>query len=179
MSGRRAESQTLHSQLESKFVHHWIDTVAQRYKVELESNKSRKKGVHKICREVEQECFAKTKHELKLVPNMKLAHVNGRKSIWDFNAEKQWLKEGKEEAGVWAGGFQKGVRENNGHQWFVERHEELHPYWTHLLNHSRACAINPANHEAYFDLLEKVIQGEDNEEPIADECIYGMDETEL
>ena len=206
---RHAQSQTLHAQLESQFLHEWINIAADRYNAERQSNNRCKKGVRKICQDVQGECFVKTKRTVKLAPNTVLERAKGRKSIRDFNAEKRWMEEGEEDAVVdfvidcARRGFpvshkrlkehvdlilraRLGERfpvEGVGQQWtqrFVERnHKRLSRYWTHSLDNSRARAVNPANHKAYFDLLEKVLKGEDGEDPIADECIYGMDETGL
>lgn len=165
------------------------------------------KGVRTICQEVMEECLRETKKEVTLVPYTVLQRAKGRQSMRDFNAGKRWLEPGEEEAVVTFAidtarrGFpltHKRLKDHvdtilRGHlgkdfpdggvgeQWtrrFVERHhEKLQPYWTRSLDHSRARAVNPENNHAYFDLLEEVLNGMDGEEPIAPDCIYGMDET--
>nr|VWO98225.1 Serine/threonine-protein kinase CST20 (EC [Ganoderma boninense] len=74
-------------------------------------------------------------------------------------------------------------KEGVGREWtqrFVERHStRLHPYWSRSLDHSRARAVNPTNIDSYFALLKTTIEGQDGEDPIEPDCIYGMDETGL
>ena len=61
---------------------------------------------------------------------------------------------------------------------FVEKHSDrLSSYWCHPLEHSRARAGNPHMKTAFFSLLEGTIKGEDSQEPIIDELIWGTDET--
>ena len=71
--------------------------------------------------------------------------------------------------------------EGVGKNWaarFMEKHSNrLKPYWSKPLDHSRARAVNPATKEAFFKLLESTIKGQDDEEPIPAELIYGANET--
>ena len=61
---------------------------------------------------------------------------------------------------------------------FVEKHSNrLSSYWCHPLEHSRARARNPHTKEAFFSLLERTIEGNNNQEPISNKLIWGMDET--
>jgi len=39
--------------------------------------------------------------------------------------------------------------------------------------------VNPTNHNQYFDLLEKVIEGDGGDDVIPPELRYGVDETGL
>ena len=50
-------------------------------------------------------------------------------------------------------------------------------YWTHALDHSWARAVNSYTRDAYFDILEDTVEGEDGEEPIDPELMYGSDES--
>ncbi|THU84612.1 DDE-domain-containing protein, partial [Dendrothele bispora CBS 962.96] len=52
-------------------------------------------------------------------------------------------------------------------------------YWTHALDRSRARAVNVYNHEHYFNLLEKVLEGNGGDDVILDELKYGADESGL
>lgn len=61
---------------------------------------------------------------------------------------------------------------------FVEKHSDhLSSYWCHPLEHSRAHAGNPHTKEAYFNLLEGAIIGEEDEEPVSPELMFATDET--
>ncbi|KAI0372544.1 hypothetical protein BV20DRAFT_902031, partial [Pilatotrama ljubarskyi] len=53
-----------------------------------------------ICREVETECFEKTKKIIKLSKTTVLERAKGRVSIRDFNGEKAWLTRDEEEVVV-------------------------------------------------------------------------------
>lgn len=169
----------------------------------------KKVGVRRICEEVERECFEKTKKKIKLSKTTVLARVGGREGIRSFNMSKAWLTEGEEEVIVdfaidtalrgfplSHGRLKEHVDEicraklhtefpegGVGQEWthrFVRRHsKKLHPYWAHALDNSRARAVNINNKDAYFSLLKKVLEGEEGQEPIDTECIYGMDETGL
>jgi hypothetical protein len=61
--------------------------------------------------------------------------------------------------------------------WFVSDHDELRMYWSAPLDKSRARAVNPITKKDYFDLLERVIEGKGGDDRIADELIYGADES--
>jgi hypothetical protein len=71
--------------------------------------------------------------------------------------------------------------EGMGKQWtknFVSDHSNrLGTYWSRALDKSRARAVNPTTKAEYFDLLERVIEGEGGEDRIPDELIYGADES--
>lgn len=61
---------------------------------------------------------------------------------------------------------------------FVEKHSDhLSSYWCHPLEHSRAHAGNPHTKEAYFNLLEGAIIGEEDKEPVSPELMFATDET--
>jgi hypothetical protein len=131
--------------------------------------------------------------------------VAGVKSKAKSNSEQGWLTEEEEDTIVdyairlaeigWPPSLQR-IKEHaeeicRGHHgegfeglgknWvnqFVERHQSrLKPYWSRPLDHSRACAGNENTKKAYFDLLYNTIQGEDKEEPIPPELMYGTDES--
>jgi hypothetical protein len=61
---------------------------------------------------------------------------------------------------------------------FVARHrKDLGAYWSHPLDHSRARAGNPHTKKVFYDLLEEVIKGSKDKEPILNHLIYATDET--
>ncbi len=165
------------------------------------------KSLQNICDEVQAECYEKTKKHISLATSTVSDRAHGKRSIQEFNEQKRWLQADEEEiivdfaidcalrgfplnhhrlkehvdAVCRARGVIDFPGDGVGHEWtyrFVERHSErLKPYWSRSLDTSRARAVNPHNHEEYFDLLEKTIKGSNGEEEIASECIYGMDET--
>ncbi len=205
--GRRALSKTKKKQINSELQHEWINISTERYRQDQELPKKNRKGLKTICAEAEAECYAKTRTEVRIASSTVWDRARGKQSIRDFNAGKRWLENAEEEAVVEFAvhtalrGFPLNHRrlkehvdqicrarlgdqfpdDGVGKEWtnrFVERHSEvLKPYWSHSLDNSRARAVNPNNKEAYFALLEKTIRGNDGEEPIPAELIYGMDET--
>ncbi|KAJ3870644.1 hypothetical protein F5051DRAFT_341761, partial [Lentinula edodes] len=50
---------------------------------------------------------------------------------------------------------------------------------THSMDHSQARAVNPYNHERYFNLLENVIKGKGGDDIIPAELSYGTNESGL
>jgi hypothetical protein len=71
--------------------------------------------------------------------------------------------------------------EGIGQNWtarFLEKHSaRLKLYWSRPLDNSRARAVNPITKKAFFDLFELAVEGEEGEEPIPAELMYGSDET--
>jgi len=66
----------------------------------------------------------------------------------------------------------------NWTQRFVEKHpDRLRAYQAHSLDGVRGRAVSPTTNNAWFKLLENVLGTGDNGEPIAPECIWGVDET--
>ncbi|KAK0245361.1 hypothetical protein EDD85DRAFT_757333, partial [Armillaria nabsnona] len=61
---------------------------------------------------------------------------------------------------------------------FVEKHsDEIKAFWSHPLDHSCACTVNPYTKEEFFKLLEAVIERDGENNIIPPELIYGTDET--
>ncbi|RPD80572.1 DDE-domain-containing protein, partial [Lentinus tigrinus ALCF2SS1-7] len=183
--GRHALSKTKQKAINSKFQDYWIEVAAKRYReVKVEGGC---KGVRTVCREVEEECYTRTKKRIKLAKNTiqrqdVVVEFAIETAIRGFPLNHCRLKEHVNSichAKLGERFPQTGV----GVQWtyrFVERHwERLRPYWAHALDNSRARAVNPHTKEAYFALLKKVLDGDEGEEEIQPECIYGMDETGL
>lgn len=98
--GRRALSRTKVKQNESELIGKYTAIATIRYKHERETKK-KPRGVRKICREVEAECFAETTKSIKLSKSTVFERSMGRESIGEFNANtKRWLTPAEEEAVV-------------------------------------------------------------------------------
>lgn len=170
-------------------------------------------SLSKICQMFIRKCYDDTKKTIKLTTNTLLRRVNGGKSQAEVNADRSRLLTVEEEermvdyaVAMAKRGFpcsHSRLREHaneilfarlgdefdgvgiNWVQRFVLRHDaRLSPYWSHPLDHSRARAVNPANHQHYCNILECAINGEgpefegdDDEGPVLSENIYGTDET--
>ncbi|KAK0450446.1 uncharacterized protein EV420DRAFT_1245126, partial [Desarmillaria tabescens] len=71
----------------------------------------------------------------------------------------------------------KGVGQNWAKH-FVEKHsDKIKAFWSHLLDHSHAHAMNLYTKEEFFELIEAVIEGDEGEDIIPCELIYETDET--
>lgn len=203
-----AISKSEKKQASSEFQDKWIDIAATRYS-EGQDNGGTKRGIRKVCKEVAEECFHQTKMRVNLPKTTVIEWAKRRVSIRDFNAGKGWLTLEEEDVVVdfaidtAVRGFPLNHRRLKEHvdevcqaklgdtflvgrvgkewtQWFLDRHfQRLKPYWSRALDHARARDVNPHTTEAYFKLLQDVVEGSDGEEAIAPECIYGMDETGL
>jgi hypothetical protein len=68
-----------------------------------------------------------------------------------------------------------------GHNWtdrFILKHKKcLRGSWSRPLDKARAQAGNPVAKADYFAKLKAAIKGEEGDDPIPDELIYGVDET--
>lgn len=205
--GRRANSKTKEKRLKSELQEEWLKIAVDRYLTEKDTGNGI--GARKICQEVSEECFEVTGKRVTLSKSTVMRRAKGGRSIRDFNAEKRWLSEAEEQIvadfaiDTAKRGFplshrrlrehvnevckgklgEKFPEKGIGEQWthrFLERHAtRLRPYWSHGLDHSRARAVNPVTKKVYFDLLEKVINGDEENIPIEPDCIYEMDETGL
>jgi hypothetical protein len=166
---------------------------------------TKKKGYREVCLEMEQACLRETKMKILLSSSTLQRRVQGGRGIREFNAEKAWLSEQQAEIVITCAvqeaerGFpfsHRRLREHVdeicrarygddfpgvGKRWtdrFVEKHSDrLKPYWSRPLDGARARAVNPITKEAFFTTLKSTINGEEGEEPIRPECMYGTDET--
>jgi hypothetical protein len=78
----------------------------------------------------------------------------------------------------WGDAFpEEGVGKQWTHRFVSDYHGELGAYWSHPMDSARARAVNPITKEGYFDILEEVIGGEDNDDHIDPECMYAADES--
>lgn len=196
----RAQSKTLQRLKSNRLTEKWIQRAKEHY------NTSSATPLHDACEAAEKECWAEDKVRITLSRATLHRRVNGTRSQAEVNAEKNqhlsaeevnqiieyatelasrgWglsLKHIKEHADEILRARLGPTFEGVGKNWaerFVERNcDRLKSYWTHSLDESRAQAANPHTKKAFFDLLEKTIQGEDGEDSIPDELIYGADET--
>ncbi|TBU21163.1 hypothetical protein BD309DRAFT_835379, partial [Dichomitus squalens] len=94
-----AVSKAKQAHIDSELVKKYINIAANRYNEERESQR-KPRGVRKICREVEQECFLETRKKITLPKSTVSARANGRTSIQDFNATKRWLTPAEEDVVV-------------------------------------------------------------------------------
>lgn len=170
-----------------------------------DGNNAKRKGMLWICMEMSKRCWEEDNVEIHLDKQTLSRRLQGTKNQAKSNAEKGWLSEEEEEVivdfaiSVANQGFplsRKRIQEHVeelcrahhgssfkglGGTWvkrFVARHrKELGAYWSHPLDHSRARAGNPHTKKAFYDLLEEVIKGNKDKEPIPNHLIYGTDET--
>ncbi|RXW17484.1 hypothetical protein EST38_g8369 [Candolleomyces aberdarensis] len=171
----------------------------------LEPGKTRK-GLRAISEEFKQQCLEEDKVLITIDKTTISRRLNGVPSQADANFDKNsWLSRKEEKALVkfalacadqgfpWDvsrleeyandvclakyGDDFPGLGQNWGDR-FVGRHQgELKPCWSHALDHQRARAANPVTKKEYFTLLKKAIEGEEGEEAIPEELIYGVHET--
>jgi hypothetical protein len=203
----RPKSKTKQRQIKVEINEQWYEHAVKVYKAGQETEGKDRIGLRAVCERVEQECWENTKERIHLDRSTLQRRVKGGQSISSFNAEKSWLTaQEAEEVVVYAinladRGFplshqrikehvneicraklgdefpEDGVGENWSKR-FTEKHSDrLKPYWSRALDHSRARAVNPATKEAYYSLLKKTIEGEEDEEPIPHELMYWSDET--
>ena len=158
-----------------------------------------------ICNKAEGECWRQENTHIHIAKSNLQHWVKGGKTKAQSNAEKSWIT--PEEADVLieyaiqialqGHGFTMECLEEHANQilrmrlgqefpgvgknWtaqFMEKHSDrLSTYWSSPLDHSRARAANPNTKEVFYNLVERVINGEDGKEPISDELIYAADET--
>jgi hypothetical protein len=202
---RHANSKTKARQIYVTISDKWKARAVELYNQELIKEPGKKRGLRKICQQVEDECWEEEKVQITISKSSLSRYAQGGKTQAQFNAEKSWLT--KEEADViiefatsvanqGVGLSLRRLEEHAneilqarlgatfggvGKNWasrFVEKHSNhLSSYWCHPLEHSRARAGNPHTKEAFFSLLERTIEGDNNQEPISNELIWGTDET--
>jgi hypothetical protein len=158
------------------------------------------------CKAAEAECFAERKQIIRLSTSTLHRRIHGGRSTREAHEEQRWLNDAEERVvldmviDLANRGFplshrrlkehvdeiararsgDKFPEDGVGHQWtrrFVSDHTELKTYWSAPLDKSRARAVNPMTKEHYFDLLEKVIEGDGGDNRIPPELIYGADES--
>ena len=170
----------------------------ERYRTELLKPINDRKGARKICEEVTIEHKNLTGRLIHLNHATVIRHVDGGRTMQEFNAEKRWLS--TEEEKVVLGfveetavrGFplsHRHLREHVdmiiqarvptfpgvGEQWtnrFVLRHSDrIQTIWSSSLEGARARVANPTNNREWFELLHTHLE---NVEP---DCIWAADET--
>jgi hypothetical protein len=204
--GRHAKSKTKARRIYVTISDKWKARAAELYNQEIKKKPGKsKKGLRKICQQVEDECWEEEKVRITISRTSLSRYAQGGRTQAQSNAEKSWFT--NEEADVIIeyaielanqghglslrrleehaneilqarlGENFDGVGKNWARRFVEKNSDSLSSYWCHPLEHSRACAGNPHTKEAFFNLLEATIRGEDDEEPILDELIWGTDET--
>ena len=174
------------------------------YKAGATTESGRKMGLQDICQSAEKGCWAESgvwillkkstlSQRLRGVPSQ--AESNSKKSLlmddkaqvlitYTLNlADQGWPlseKRLKEHAAsilqAWLGDGFEGISKNWAAR-FIEKHsDQLTSYWSRSLDKSRA-RVNPVTKKAFFELFEGVLIGDDGQELIPPELIYGVDET--
>jgi len=167
----------------------------------------KKQGLHAVCFDIQKQYLQETGKVISLNHNTLNNLAKGGHSISEFNAEKRWLLDAKEEniseytLDHASHGFpldhkqlkaavddiaqarlgddfpESGV----GKQWtgrFIERHSDcLHMYGTRGLDKSRTQAVNKTTNAAWYEMLGTLLKTGDDGKSIALECIWGVDET--
>jgi hypothetical protein len=204
--GGHAKAKTKTRQTYVEISDKWKTRAAEKYMEEQDKAPEEiKKGLRKICKEVEEECWAEERVKIKIAKSSLARYAKGGKTQAQSNSQKGWvtaeeadviveyaiqvalqghglsLRRLEEHANeILQGRLGEGF-EGVGKNWakrFVERNSSrLGSFWCHPLDHSRARAGNPHTKKAFFELYEKTVKGEDGEEPIPDELIYGADES--
>ncbi|CAK5275007.1 unnamed protein product [Mycena citricolor] len=187
-----------------------------------------RKGARKICEEIQEEHLVQYGMSISISHTTITRHAAGGEKLSDFNASKSWVLAKEEpiiisyarnlaargfplnhallkeciEAVVCArlgDAFPADGLGKNFTARFLEKHsDQLRTCWASNLENKRGRAVNPATHEAWFQLLEETLAGkkdwmfdedpndwsEDNGPPegfvpvpVLEENIYGMDES--
>ena len=204
--GRRAKSKAKVCQIYVEISERWKAHAVELYKAELEKETGEtKKGLRKICQQVEEECWKEEKVKIKVSKSSLSRYADGGKTQAQSNAEgslvtakeadviieytiqvanqghglslRRLEEHANEILQAWLGEDFNGVGKNWTSR-FLEKHSDrLWSYWCHPLENSQARAGNPQTKKKFFDLLEESIIGDKDEEPILDELIFGSDET--
>lgn len=159
-----------------------------------------------ICRLMVEKCWKENKVSITLTKSALQRHIHGGKSRAQANAKKSsWLTDEEAEVIIryainlanqgWPLSTRRLTEHANlilrarigesfagvGKNWarrFTEKHSDhLHQYWSSPLESSRARAVNPFTKDAFFKLLQQAITGNEGEDPIPPELIYGADES--
>ena len=184
----------------------WMERAMEAYRCSQDSrNDLERKGRSRVCAEMSTRCLEEDNVEIHLDKQTLSRRLQGIKSQAKSNAQRGWLTEEEEQVivdfsiSVANQGFplsQKRIQEHAeelcrahygpdferlGETWgkrFLARHRKvLGAYWSHPLDHSRARAGNHHTKKAFYDLLEQVIKGTEDKEPIPTHLIYATDET--
>lgn len=197
-----AQSKAKKTQILSEEHDIWMNKAVNVYHTELVKPNGKKRGLRKVCDDVEAEFFKETGRSIHLAHKTLSRWSQGGIPQSQFNHEKSWLT-GDEEQAVIAYAIELGARgfplshrrlkehvdevchahygdkfpeEGVGKNWtdrFVSSHHQLSTYWAKSLDNARGRAVNPTTNTMWFCLLGKVIA----EEKIEEDTIYGMDET--
>ncbi|KAJ7741558.1 hypothetical protein DFH07DRAFT_778038 [Mycena maculata] len=115
--------------------------------------KEHRKGLQKICEGVEQEYYAKHRWTITISPVTVGRHAKGGGTRSTSNAEKGWLEKEEVETVI------AYTLEVASHGKDLEISFRRKMCWPTPLDNKRGRAVNPFTNEAYFDLLEDVLAG--------------------
>jgi hypothetical protein len=177
----------------------------EQYKAGATTESGRKMGLRDICQSAEEGCWAESGVRISLKKSTLSRRLRGVPSQAESNSKKSLLMDDEAQVLItyalnladqgWplsekrlkehaasilqarlGDGF-KGMGKNWAAR-FIEKHaDQLKSYWSRSLDKSRARAVNPVTKKAFFELLEGVLIGDDGQELIPPELIYGVDET--
>ncbi|KAH9991943.1 hypothetical protein BJV74DRAFT_771898 [Russula compacta] len=72
---------------------------------------------------------------------------------------------------------ESGVGKDWTKHFISDHNDQIRPYWSKGLDHSRARAVNPTTKRHYYELLTMVIEGKGGNDIIPPELIFGVDES--
>jgi len=184
----------------------WMDKAVEVYNEEQSKPSGEKRlGLRGVCNLMEERCWKEDKTKISLDKSTLTRRLNGVPSQAQSNANGGWLTEGEANAIIdyanqmgregWPFSRRRILEHANeicfarygstfeglGHNWvdrFILKHRDrLRGSWSRPLDKIRAQAGNPVAKEDYFAKLKTAIEGEEEEEPIPSELIYGVDES--
>jgi len=184
----------------------WMDKAVEVYNEEQSKPSGEKRlGLHGVCNLMEERCWKEDKTKISLDKSTLTRRLNGVPSQAQSNANGGWLTEGEANAIIdyanqmgregWPFSRRRILEHANeicfarygstfeglGHNWvdrFILKHRDrLRGSWSRPLDKIRAQAGNPVAKEDYFAKLKTAIEGEEEEEPIPPELMYGVDES--
>ena len=188
--GRHAKSKTKAHQLYVEISERWKARAVELYNAELEKETGEtKKGLRKICQQVEEECWKEEKVKIKVSKSSLSRYAKGGKTQAQSNAEgslvtakeadviiEYTIQVANQGHGLSLRRLEEHANEilqsrmgedfnGVGKNWasrFLEKHSDrLWSYWCHPLDSSRARAGNPQTKKKFFDMLEASIIGDD------------------
>ncbi|KAH9960745.1 hypothetical protein BJV74DRAFT_787919, partial [Russula compacta] len=72
---------------------------------------------------------------------------------------------------------ESGVGKDWTKHFISDHNDQIRPYWSKGLDHSRATAVNPTTKWHYYELLTMVIEGKGGNDIIPPELIFGVDKS--
>jgi hypothetical protein len=160
-----------------------------KHEQQREENGTKRMSLRKVCEDIQHQCWAESKKEVKLDYSTVRRLVNGGTPKSISNASRGWLLSGEVDViigyaiEVASRGFplsharlrehvneicdarlgDKFPAQGVGRRWtsrFVEKHaDRLTMYWAHPLDNTRGRAVNPITNTQWFDILGTVMRG--------------------